>query len=187
MQDGFWVRPKPNKSGLAQLRHHGSVDTYVAYFKRWAVMVPDVSERRLTYLFMEGLREPLRGLVKAFYPESLQAAIKRALTLETTTPSRSFQGSTTRNVSTGTPQQQQKVPHKPFPQRLGAAPSRLASQHGPGQPSHLRVKNQLIWPETICGGNNYVETARSLGIHHIGVWGRGKYILLKCTQMTRKS
>eukprot|EP01018_Ginkgo_biloba_P011778 Gb_39290 [translate_table: standard] len=78
-----------------------------------AVMVPDVSERRLTYLFMEGLRELLRGLVKAFDPESLHVAIKRTLTLEITTPGRTFRIH--------------------LLERLGVAPSRPVGQQGTGK------------------------------------------------------
>jgi len=45
-------------------------------------MVPDVTERRLIVLSVEGLSDSLKGLVRAFEPGSLQEAIKRALSLE---------------------------------------------------------------------------------------------------------
>eukprot|EP01018_Ginkgo_biloba_P004218 Gb_09021 [translate_table: standard] len=70
---------------LARIRHQTSVESYVTEFQRVAVMVPNVLERRLTFLSIKGLFKPLKGLVKAFAPSSLQDAIKRALTLEPST------------------------------------------------------------------------------------------------------
>lgn len=45
-------------------------------------MTLDIFEKRIIFVSVEGLFEPLRGLVKAFALSSLQEAIKRALTLE---------------------------------------------------------------------------------------------------------
>jgi len=44
-------------------------------------MVCDVSEDRIMFLFIEGLLEPFKGLVKAFTPPTLQDAIRKALDL----------------------------------------------------------------------------------------------------------
>ncbi|XP_059064617.1 uncharacterized protein LOC131856731 [Cryptomeria japonica] len=49
-------------------------------------MVPDISEKRIIYLFLDGLEDPIKGLVKAFSPSTLQEAIKRSLQLETYMP-----------------------------------------------------------------------------------------------------
>ena len=49
-------------------------------------MVPDMTERRVTMLFVEGLSDGLRGLVKAHKPSTLHDAIGLALDLETTPP-----------------------------------------------------------------------------------------------------
>ncbi|KAH9307382.1 hypothetical protein KI387_035293, partial [Taxus chinensis] len=49
-------------------------------------MVTDVVERRLIVLFVEGLIELQRGLVRAFDPFSLQEEIKKALDLDGAAP-----------------------------------------------------------------------------------------------------
>jgi len=45
-------------------------------------MVLDVMEKRLIILFVEGLGDSLKGLVRAFELGSLHEAIRRALSLE---------------------------------------------------------------------------------------------------------
>ena len=49
-------------------------------------MVPNMSEKRIVYLFLDGLEDSVKGLVKAFSPSTLQEAIKRSLYLETCIP-----------------------------------------------------------------------------------------------------
>ena len=49
-----------------------------------------MSERRLVILFTEGLFEPLKGWIKAFDPPSLQEAMRKARSMELTTPSSRF-------------------------------------------------------------------------------------------------
>lgn len=49
-------------------------------------MVPDMTERRVTMLFVEGLSDRLHGLVKAHKLSTLHDAIGLALDLETTPP-----------------------------------------------------------------------------------------------------
>ena len=44
---------------LAQLKQWGLVEMYISEFQRLAVLVIDISERRLVVLFMDGLSEPL--------------------------------------------------------------------------------------------------------------------------------
>ena len=56
---------------LAQLKQHGSLDADVNGFQQLLFMVPNISERRLVILFMEGLMEPLKDWLKAFNPPSL--------------------------------------------------------------------------------------------------------------------
>ena len=56
---------------LAQLKEIGNVEAFISYFQRVVVMVTDVSESRLTLLFIEALIEPLRGWVKAYKPSTL--------------------------------------------------------------------------------------------------------------------
>ena len=41
------------------------------------VMVTDISESRLILLFIEGLAEPLKGLVKAYRPTTQQEAVSK--------------------------------------------------------------------------------------------------------------
>lgn len=86
------------------------MESYVAEFERLAMMVPDVTERRLIVLFVEGLSEPLRGLVKALDPASLQDAIRRAFNLE---DSSTKGGSTSHKAP---PVVTKKLPHEITPQ-----------------------------------------------------------------------
>ncbi|KAH9323777.1 hypothetical protein KI387_018416 [Taxus chinensis] len=58
------------------------VEDYVAEFQRLSVMITDATENRLIVLFIEGLVEPLKDLVRTFDPLSLQEAIKKSLDLE---------------------------------------------------------------------------------------------------------
>lgn len=63
---------------LAQLKQHGTLEAYVADFQILSVMVPNITERRLVVLFIEGLLEPLRGWLKAFDPPTLQKEMIKA-------------------------------------------------------------------------------------------------------------
>ena len=54
------------------------------------MIVQDVSERRMVILFTEGFSEPLKGWIKAFDPPSLQEAMRKAQSMELTTPSSRF-------------------------------------------------------------------------------------------------
>ncbi|XP_057871152.1 uncharacterized protein LOC131077629 isoform X1 [Cryptomeria japonica] len=56
---------------LAQLKQRGSIEEYVAEFQRISVMVRSVTEMTLMFLFIEGLSESLRGLVRTFELTSL--------------------------------------------------------------------------------------------------------------------
>lgn len=71
-----------NFQDLVSVRQKNMVDAYILEFQRIVVMVPNIYEKRVTFLFMEGLLEPLTGMVKTFSHTTLQDAIKRALTLE---------------------------------------------------------------------------------------------------------
>ena len=44
---------------LTRLKQTRSPETYIAYFLRVSVMVPDLSATRMIYMFVEGLAEPL--------------------------------------------------------------------------------------------------------------------------------
>lgn len=75
---------------LAQLRQTGGLEQFINDFQKLAVMVPDISERRLVILFTEGLTEPLKGWVKAFDPLTLQEAMKKARSMELAAPANRF-------------------------------------------------------------------------------------------------
>jgi len=49
---------------LMRLKQIGSVDAYFFEFLRVSMMVPDLLETKRVFLFLEGLTEPLRGLVR---------------------------------------------------------------------------------------------------------------------------
>lgn len=68
----------------------GSLESYIGEFQRLSVMVTGISERRLTILFIEGLFEPMKGWIKAFDPPTLQETMRKAHSMELTTPHKQF-------------------------------------------------------------------------------------------------
>ena len=62
---------------LTRIKQTGSPETYIADFLRVSVMVPDLSTAQMIYMFVEGLAEPLRGLVRSTRPATLQDAVSR--------------------------------------------------------------------------------------------------------------
>lgn len=101
--------PEVNFHELAPLKQHGTLETYVADFQRLSIMVPNISERRLVVLFMEGLMEPLRGWLKAFDPPTLQEVMKKARSMEFAAPkSRSAH----KNVPSTSNESPQQLVHK---------------------------------------------------------------------------
>ena len=62
---------------LAKLKQIGDAEAYISEFLRLSVMVPDLSVARRVYMFIDGLEEPLHGLVKSTKPITLHDAIER--------------------------------------------------------------------------------------------------------------
>ena len=62
---------------LTRLKQTGSPETYIADFLRVLVMVIDLFAARMIYMFVEGLAEPLRGLVRSTRLATLQDTISR--------------------------------------------------------------------------------------------------------------
>lgn len=94
---------------LAKSRQHGKMDDYVE-LQQVSIMVLDVTKRMLVVLFVKGLSNPLKGLIKALNPISLQKTIKRALNLEDLVTKSKFYSE---SVPSG---QHEKPFHKAFPQ-----------------------------------------------------------------------
>ena len=67
---------------LAKLKQSGNTESYISKFLRLSVMVPDLSTARRAYMFIDGLDEPLHGLVKSTKPTTLHDAIERARDLQ---------------------------------------------------------------------------------------------------------
>ena len=63
--------PEQHFFELTKLRQTGSAEAYISDFLRVSVMVPDLSTARMVYMFVEGLSEPLRGLVRLTRPATL--------------------------------------------------------------------------------------------------------------------
>ena len=55
--------PEQHFIELTRLKQIGSPETYIADFLRVSVMVPDLSMAQRVYMYVEGLAEPLQGLV----------------------------------------------------------------------------------------------------------------------------
>lgn len=71
---------------LAQLKQTEQLESYINEFQKIAVMVPDMPQKRITMLFVEGPNDRLKGLVKAHRPNSLDDAIGLAMDLEVSAP-----------------------------------------------------------------------------------------------------
>lgn len=67
--------PEAHFRELTQLRQTGHLKHYILEFLRVSVMVLDLSDARRVYTFIEGLREPLWGLVKSRKPFTLLEAV----------------------------------------------------------------------------------------------------------------
>ena len=69
--------PEQHFVELTRLKQTGSPTTYIIDFLRVSVMVLDLSTARRVYMYVEGLAEPLRGLVRSTKSATLQDAISR--------------------------------------------------------------------------------------------------------------
>lgn len=78
--------PEEHFVELTRLKQTGSPEKYIADFLRISVMVPDLSTAQMIYMFLEGLTEPLRGLVRSTRPTTLQDAIGRTKDLQDALP-----------------------------------------------------------------------------------------------------
>ena len=56
---------------LSKLKQTKSVNEYIEEFQKVAIMVLDMSEKMIVYLFLDGLEDSVKGLVKAFSPSTL--------------------------------------------------------------------------------------------------------------------
>ena len=72
--------------GLAKLKQSGNPETYIYKFLKLSVMVPHLSTARRVYMFIDGLVEPLHGLVKYNKPTTLQDSIEGARDLKDAFP-----------------------------------------------------------------------------------------------------
>ena len=71
---------------LAKLKQSGNAEHYIFEFLRIFVMVPNFSTTRTVYVFIDGLDEPLHGLVKSTKPTTLHDLIERARDLQDALP-----------------------------------------------------------------------------------------------------
>ena len=72
--------------GLANLKQSGNLATYISEFLKLSILVPDLSAGRRVYMFIDGLEEPIHGLVKSTKPSIPQDAIERARYLQDSLP-----------------------------------------------------------------------------------------------------
>ena len=52
-------------------------------FEKLLAMVPEISQKRFTYLFIDGLKESIKSAVGAHEPKRLENAIQKALKFDT--------------------------------------------------------------------------------------------------------
>lgn len=101
---------------LTSLRQLGVVDEYVVEFQRIVVMIHNISKERLTFMFVEGLMDPLQGMVRVSAPTKPDNAIRVAYDLEPTV--KSLKGGKTLRaivVRKGLPNKEGPSKAKPFP------------------------------------------------------------------------
>ena len=78
--------PEQHFVELTRLKQTGSPETYIADFLRVSVMVLDLSTAWRVYIYVEGLADPLRGLVQSTKLATLQDAISRTRDLQDILP-----------------------------------------------------------------------------------------------------
>ena len=78
--------PEAPFMSLEKLKQSGKTESYISEFLRLSVMVPDFSAARRVYMFINGLYEPLHGLVKSTKPTTLHDAIDRDRDLQDAFP-----------------------------------------------------------------------------------------------------
>ena len=71
---------------LQHIRQVGNIEEYISELQKMDVMAIDISESRPILLFIEGLAEPLKGLVKAYRHTTLQEAVSRTRDLHNVIP-----------------------------------------------------------------------------------------------------
>ena len=85
--EGFDIKdPEAPFMSLEKLKQSGNTESYISEFLRLSVMVPDLSATRRAYMFIDGLDEPLHGLVKSTKPTTLHDSIERARDLKDVLP-----------------------------------------------------------------------------------------------------
>ena len=74
----------------AHVKQTETLEAYISEFLKFAVMVTNISKARLILLFVEGLVEPLKGLVKSYRPSTLQDAQNRTSDMQDAIPRTMF-------------------------------------------------------------------------------------------------
>ena len=82
--------PKISFRELVHVRKIGTPKAYFSKFQNLVLRVTDIFESRLILLFIEGLTEPLKELVKAYRPSTLQDAMSRTRYLQDVIPRTRF-------------------------------------------------------------------------------------------------
>lgn len=67
---------------LVLLKQTGTVDEFISQFQELSVMIPDLPQKRLTHMFIEGLKDLTKNVVKPFEPQNLAEAIRKARRVE---------------------------------------------------------------------------------------------------------
>ena len=78
-----WIDAEWYFKRLTQLRQEGLVMEFSREFERLSAMVPEISQKRLTYLFIDGLKESIKSVVGAHEPKRLEDAIQKVLKFDT--------------------------------------------------------------------------------------------------------
>ena len=66
-----WKESEEHFIDLTKLKQTENPETYISEFLRLLVMVPNLSTTMRIYMFIDGLAEPLHGLVRSTRPATL--------------------------------------------------------------------------------------------------------------------
>ena len=75
---------------ITHVKKTGTHEVYIYEFQKLVVMVSEISETHLILLFIEGIKDPLKVLVKAYRLSTLKDAFNRTRYLQVIIPRKRF-------------------------------------------------------------------------------------------------
>lgn len=143
-----------------------------------SVMVSDLSKTQRITLLVEGLNEPLHGLVRSYSPTSLQDTISRTQDLQ----------DATQRPKSHFPAQGERLQTYPIPKSKAPMKHTFPPKGKDTRPAQRNVQGRISLmrrPRETSGGGNYASHASSHGHRDTDAQLRGRHTILRCTRMMR--